>query len=526
MNTIAYHNEMDHLSFFGLAQNPFPVAPDDENFYTSPHIDQVMTEIVHGIVSRKGFMVLDGEVGLGKTTLTRRIMAVLEELGIETSLVFHTAYQDVELLREINRDFGLKEDSLRFGDQMETLNKFLLAQNRLGKNCAIIIDDAQNLDQKSLELIRMISNFEGNQKKLVQILLVGQPELNGRLNQPKLKQLKSRIIIWKKAKPLTISEINHYLYFKFNMAGSNGRIFIKKNALKAIHKLTKGNLRQINILMDRCLYAAFLQNTLDISKTVVMASAKDLAADSPMPRKRINGLTLSAGLAACLMAALIYLTPGLEGIKTIHETVKGPDSAGEPPLPVMSQLHEVPAPAAAPGTAAEDPVSWIPVSSPVFGFLGAYGLSGFEPAFSRALASGVFDEVADAIFIRTGYRLVFLDQVPEDIKNRYGILVSPASSGKKQFSLLFWKPQLLITDFYYAFKGKEIITLKKMLSRVQLFNGTMDGIVDMELISSVTRFQKLAVLPPTGYPDDTTLFLLSHSKENEPNASKKEKISG
>jgi len=520
MNTLAYHNEMDHLSFFGLSQNPFPVAPDDENFYTSPHIDQVMTEIIHGIVSRKGFMVLAGEVGLGKTTLTRRIMAILEELGIETSLVFHTAYQDVELLREINRDFGLKTDSMRFGDQMETLNKFLLAQNRLGKNCAIIIDDAQNLDQKSLELIRMISNFEGNQKKLVQILLVGQPELNDRLNQPKLKQLKSRIIIWKKAKPLTVSEINHYLYFKFNMAGSNGRIYIKKNALKAIHKLTRGNLRQINILMDRCLYAAFLQNTPDISKPVVMASAKDLAADSSMPRKKIKRLTLAAGLAACMMAALIYLNPGIKGIRTIYKTIEGSDIGGGPTVPVMNQPHE--APAAAPLAAAKDPASRIPVAE----FLGAYGLSEFEPVFSRALASGGFDEVADAIFIRTGYKLVCLDRVPEDIKRRYGILVSPASSGRKQFSLLFWKPSLFITDFYYAFQGKEITSLKKMLSRAQLFNGTMDGIVDMELISSVTRFQKLAALPPTGYPDENTLFLLSHSKENEPNASKKEKISG
>jgi len=519
MKTITCHNEMDHLSFFGLSQNPFPVAPDDENFYTSPHIDQVMTEIIHGIVSRKGFMVLDGDVGLGKTTLTRRILAILEELGIETSLVFHTAYQDVELLREINRDFGLQVDSMRFGDQMEALNKFLLAQNRLGKNCAIIIDDAQNLDQKSLELIRMISNFEGNQKKLVQILLVGQPELNDRLNQPKLKQLKSRIIIWKKARPLTVSEINHYLYFKFNMAGSNGRIFIKKNALKAIHKLTRGNLRQINILMDRCLYAAFLQQTLDISRQIVMTSAKDLSADTPTPRWKKNKLTVSAGLAACLIAALIALPQKPGGLTSAHKAIESVNE-GEATAPVMSQLHEAPAPAPRPATG--DHASLLPVSE----FLGAYGLSEFEPAFSKALVTGGFNEVTDSIFIRTGYKLVCLDRVPEDIKNQYGILVSPASHGSKQFSLLFWKPSLFITDFYYAFQGKEITSLKKMLSRAQLFNGTMDGIVDMELITSVTRFQKLAVLPPTGYPDESTLFLLSHLKENEPNASKKEKISG
>jgi len=110
--------EYNYLNFFGLRHNPFPVAPDAENFYLSAQIDEIITEIVHGIDSRKGFMVLAGEVGLGKTTIGLRVMGILEEKENETSLVFHTTYQDVELLNEINRDFDLNPERLILSDQM------------------------------------------------------------------------------------------------------------------------------------------------------------------------------------------------------------------------------------------------------------------------------------------------------------------------------------------------------------------------------------------------------------------------
>ena len=198
--------EMAYLKYFGLEVNPFPVAPDVEHFFLSRDIDRLITEIVHGIVTRKGFMALTGEVGLGKTTISRKIMKILEEKGVQTSLVFHTSYQDVELLRAINRDFGLLVDTLEFGDLMNVLQDFLLGQNMEGRNCAIIIDDAQNLSPESLELVRMISNLETDRQKLVQVLLIGQPELMEKLDSPELRQLKSRIIIKQEARPLPPEE--------------------------------------------------------------------------------------------------------------------------------------------------------------------------------------------------------------------------------------------------------------------------------------------------------------------------------
>ena len=187
--------ELQHLQCLGLSCNPFPVAPDNENFFLSEGIDRATANIVHGMLARKGFLVLTGDIGLGKTTISRRIIGILEGKDVATSLVFHSTYQDVELLREINRDFGLQVSSLRCSDQMQALNRFLLERSRRGKNSAIIIDDAQNLDKRSLELVRLISNLEADRQKLVQILLVGQPELLDQLDCSSLRQLKSRIMI-------------------------------------------------------------------------------------------------------------------------------------------------------------------------------------------------------------------------------------------------------------------------------------------------------------------------------------------
>ena len=127
--------EFRYLTYFGLENNPFPIAPDVTNFYLSSEIDSIISEIVHGIMAREGFVVLTGEVGLGKTTISRFIINILDKLNVRTSLVFHTSLHDVELLREINRDFGLEEEELLLGSQLKILNDFLLEQYKQDKNC-------------------------------------------------------------------------------------------------------------------------------------------------------------------------------------------------------------------------------------------------------------------------------------------------------------------------------------------------------------------------------------------------------
>jgi general secretion pathway protein A len=505
------YEELSYLDFLGLEYNPFPVAPDDENFYFSDHIYEILSEVIHGIISRKGFMVITGDVGLGKTTISRRILSILEEKGIETSLCFHTSYQDVELLKEINRDFGIKTTSLVFGEQMELLNDFLVAKNQDGKNCAIIIDDAQNLNHQSLELVRMISNLEANQQKLVQILLVGQPELMEKLNSTELRQLKSRIIIKKEVRPLKIEELEKYLLFKLNVSGSAGLTNIRKSALIKIHKFTKGNFRQINILMDRCLYVAFLNNTAEISGQIIEEAYLDLNPDrGPGLRKKITALPFVIVLLLFLFTGLIYFLqaktlPLFEAVNSKPMITSGKKPGN---LPAVPQVEKV---SAHPQIIERDTKNFM-LKAPVADFLKAYSLSMYENIFLTALQTGSFQKASEAIFSKTGYQLIILEQISEHVKSKYGVLSYPNSITGKTIYFLFWKPAFTLKKFYYSYRGKEIQELQKELVKANLYNYHLDGIVGKKLMRAVVHFQKRTALPVTGYPDEKTIFLLCHHK--------------
>ena len=191
---------MDHLLYqthFGLSQAPFNITPDPSFLYLSASHREGLAQLSYGIRAKKGFVVLTGEVGTGKTTL---IHALLNELNgsAQTALIFSTIVSPADLLRSVCEEFGLV-DSKRplqdIHDYLVSLNEFLLESYRKGENCALIIDEAQNLSAEVLESIRLLSNFETSKDKLLQILLVGQPELAVRLNSPELRQLKQRVML-------------------------------------------------------------------------------------------------------------------------------------------------------------------------------------------------------------------------------------------------------------------------------------------------------------------------------------------
>jgi len=511
MKTSEAYEELSYLDFLGLEYNPFPVAPDDENFYFSDHIYEILSEIIHGIISRKGFLVITGDVGLGKTTISRRILSVLEEKGIETSLCFHTSYQDVELLREINRDFGIEATSLLFGEQMKLLNDFLVAKNQEGKNCAIIIDDAQNLNHKSLELVRMISNLEANQQKLVQILLVGQPELMDKLNSTELRQLKSRIIIKKEVLPLKLEELEKYLLFKLNVSGSAGLTNIRKSALSKIHKFTKGNFRQINILMDRCLYVAFLNNTAEISGQIITEAYMDLNPDRGSRFKRkIIVFPLIIFLFLCLFAGFTNFIKANTS-PLFKENISMQTTTPKKKLEMLPAVAHAEKVSANPQIMESDTKASI-LKTPVTDFLKAYNLTIHENIFFTALKTGRFRQASETIFNKTGYQLICLEQVSDQVKNKYGVLSYPNAATGKTAYFLFWRPAFTLKKFYYSYRGSEIQELQKELVKIKLYQYHLDGIVGKKLMRAIVNFQKQIALPVTGYPDENTIFLLCHHK--------------
>lgn len=506
---------LSYLDTLGLERHPFPVAPDDEHFYVSANIEQMVAEIVHGIEARKGFMVISGDVGLGKTTITRRILKILNYKQVNTSLVFHTSLKDVDLLREINRDFGMADEVALsseggLGYELQRLNSFLLSQYRQGNNCAIIIDDAQNLDRASLELVRMISNLEADCRKLVQILLVGQPELTAKLGMPELRQLQSRIFISKAVRPLNRDELRTYILFKLSLAGNQGRITVSQDALRHLYRHTGGNFRQVNMLMDRCLYALCTDGGKQIDHRTVQTAHADLHHHEANRRRPMAALAASVALPILLIVTgwLVHLyTSGgataserasSQYYKVPSNDVRLPPHA-DGPLPISAQIPTMAA------SEQFDPA--------VVDFLRSKQLEAHTAEFERALSEGSVSLWAERIYRQNGLQLVQLPSLPDSVRRRYGALALPSASGEVVTWLLFWEPAVSIHRFYYGYQGKEIAALQQWLTAVRLYHRKIDGVVGPHLMKALVAFQTRSGLPVTGFPNAETLFTLFCQQE-------------
>ncbi len=470
-----------YLEYFGLRYNPFPIAPDTKYFFCSRWIDQIVTELVHCIEAKKGFMVLVGEVGLGKTTIGKKVLGVLERKGIHTSWVFNTRCQGPDLLREIIADFGLQIQGDDYSGLLKGLNEFLLERGRKGENCALLIDDAQNLDVESLEMVRMLSSLETDTEKLLQIILIGQPELLEKLNAPELRQLKSRIVIQKQVRPLSRNELMKYIIFKLTCAGNTGSLSVTRVALNYIHRVTKGNLRKVNILMDRCLYAGFMMGTTTIGYRVAKLAWKDLEASR---KKRFKPYWALASIALLLL-----------GAGFLHFSGKDTGSiAGN--LEAGVELS--------PGD---------PFAKSVMEFLQAYGLKEYASQFLSALKNNELEPITKKIQKAEGLELIALENLPAFVRNRFGVLSYSIEPNHKSRYFLFWRPELQLKHFYFGYRGTEVTRLQKLLASLDYYRDDIDGIVGPNLMRAVVRFQDDMGLEVNGYPDSTTIFLLNTLKE-------------
>lgn len=287
------------LDALGLHRAPFPPTPDADGYFFTGRLERELAEAAHCLLARKGFVLLTGEVGLGKTTFLRRLLAAVEREGATTSLVFNTFLQGPQLLAAILRDLGLPGTGEAAAD-IDRLNGFLLRRWRDGATCVLAIDDAQNLSIESLELLRLLSNLESGQEKLLQVVLAGQPELGERLAQPGIRQLASRIVKHVPMAPLGAGETALYVAFRLAQAGAQG-IALTVPAQLALHRLSRGNPRRIHLIMDRCLYGLVARGTRTVDTMLVRQAAAEagFAGRRRWPWRSVGGvLLLATGLAA------------------------------------------------------------------------------------------------------------------------------------------------------------------------------------------------------------------------------------
>ncbi|MFA4842325.1 MAG: AAA family ATPase [Candidatus Omnitrophota bacterium] len=264
-----------YCSFYGLKERPFNVTSDPAFFFSSRKHQEALSHLFYGATQRKGIIVITGEIGTGKTTLCRFFLEQISA-NTKTALILNPFLSEIQLLEAIIKDFGLSvHDKNRLSYTLE-FNKFLLKEAREGNNVVLIIDEAQNLKSRQLEQIRLLSNLETQKDKLMQIVLVGQPELNHKLNLYELRQIRQRVMVRYHIMPLDKDEVNHYINHRLTIAGSRGRIKFSDEAIKTVCESSSGIPRLINIICDRALLAGFVNETYAIDIDIIKRSVEEL----------------------------------------------------------------------------------------------------------------------------------------------------------------------------------------------------------------------------------------------------------
>jgi len=300
-----------YKKFFGFKERPFQLVPNPAYLFLSKCHEEAMAHLSYAISQGDGFVEITGEVGTGKTTLCR---AFLDQLGRETEVayVFNPKLDSIQLLKTINDEFGISSESSNAKDLIDGLNHFLLRRKAEGKTVIVLIDEAQNLSKEVLEQLRLLSNLETNTSKLLQIILVGQPELGEMLDSHDLRQLAQRITLSSHLTPLTKKETGKYIEHRLHVASQKPEVQFTRSAFKIIYKYSGGIPRLINIASDRALLTAFGLNRKKITGTIAKASIRELAGRGE--RKRVGfqlgrrGALLTAVFAALIISFLYVLS--------------------------------------------------------------------------------------------------------------------------------------------------------------------------------------------------------------------------
>jgi general secretion pathway protein A len=324
-----------YLPFYGLREKPFGVTPDPRFLYLAPSHREALAQLVYGVQEKKGFLVLTGEVGTGKTTLVHTLLGRLDT-QTAAAFVFNSTLPFEGLLEYALEDFGISKAGESHAQRLMALNTFLIERRRAGQNTVLIIDEAQNLLPETLEQVRLLSNFETPTEKLLQVLLVGQPELGERLALPALRQLKQRIALRCRIQPLTVDETAEYIRFRLRIAGARDSGLFTPEAIARITAHAGGIPRIVNAVCDHALLIGYADQQRRIDRRVVDDAIRYLesgeateprsargarratmwrpAGAGRVPRWAVVGGVVAVGLALALVPALTLWPETFHGV--------------------------------------------------------------------------------------------------------------------------------------------------------------------------------------------------------------------
>src|SRR4051812_49336524 len=269
-----------YMRFFGLKQEPFSLAPDPRYLYMSKRHREALAHLLYGVGGGGGFVLLTGEIGAGKTTVCR---CFLEQIPrrCNVAYIFNPKLTVTELLKSVCDEFGIPFEHQGPGtptvkDYIDPLNEFLLKTHAVGQNNVLIIDEAQNLSADVLEQLRLLTNLETNERKLLQIILIGQPELRTMLAKPELEQLAQRVIARFHLDALSAPETDRYIRHRMEVAGLERPLPFEARAIRQIHQRSAGVPRRINLLCDRALLGAFASSRATVDRSTVQQAAREV----------------------------------------------------------------------------------------------------------------------------------------------------------------------------------------------------------------------------------------------------------
>jgi general secretion pathway protein A len=264
-----------YTQFYGLREKPFTLSPDPKYLFLSDSHREALAHLLYGIEQGEGFIAVTGEVGTGKTTLCRTLLDRLDP-STEVAFVFNPPLSGMELLQAIHHELGLLGGEATRQELTEELNQFLLEKKAQGRRVLLIVDEAQNLERDALEQVRLLGNLETSTAKLIQIILLGQPELDAKLASPDLRQLRQRITVRWRLAPLNAAETREYVTHRLRVAGASRELFTEL-ATREVHRRSRGIPRVINLLCDRALLAGFAAQSQSIGLGLVSQVEKEIA---------------------------------------------------------------------------------------------------------------------------------------------------------------------------------------------------------------------------------------------------------
>ena len=531
---------MDHRAvtrYLGLESNPFTPATSAEVYFPTQQTQRILHELHFGIVSRKGFLLLLGEVGVGKTSLLLQLLGALhQEQGLHTAWIFNTSVDRLELLKAIVADFGLEVPSgSSQSELLHILHRHFLQVNESGGNCAIIVDEAHNLSEKALESLRMLSNLEGGGNKLVQILLSGQEELKELLSTRRLRQLQSRIYLQCTLQPLARGEIHAYCSFKLSRAGA--QLPFTWGAIRLLWRASRGNTRLLDLIMDRALHAMAAHETHTVSRAIVRSALREIAPQQRLVRQNL-GLSRKRGAGAALAAATLLLLlagtylpglinslPGNNALRSLDISALTSDSKGSPRDPEAAQgespqVRKRIDPGRANATNAHSRAN---STRKLLSFLNRFHIPDKLTDLQESIDRGEIGPFLRSL--PSGLRLAGLDELPENSGLRFSALPWRELTGQGPKWYVLWDPVLeLNLGQPRASSPSDIVILQTILREKGLYTYRVDGKYGPRTRKAFRDYQKTHQLDPTQGLNERTLFFLCRDFRGNSSATREKEL--